>query len=115
MDNLPDPKTRNRYPEGGRKFDEGKPRPELIAPEMIEALGTILAFGATKYDDRNWEKGMNWSRCFGALMRHMWAWWRGEDKDAETGQSHLWHSSCCLMFLIAYEQRKIGKDDRHAN
>ena len=72
----------------------------------------LLTFGAKKYGARNWEKGMHWSRPFGALMRHMWAWWRGEKFDAESSRPHLWHAACCLMFLIAYEGRNIGKDDR---
>lgn len=96
----------------GVKFDQDKPRPELIAPEFIESLSLVLTYGAKKYADRNWEKGMNWSRPFGALMRHMWAWWRGEDKDPETGFSHLAHAACCLMFLITYETRKPTFDDR---
>lgn len=62
--------------------------------------------------ERNWEKGMSWGRCFGAMMRHMWAWWGGEKVDAETGYSHLHHAAACLMFLIAYEERQIGTDDR---
>ena len=94
------------------KYDEGKPATHLIAPEMITALGEILEFGAAKYAPRNWEYGMAWSRPFSALMRHMWAWWRGEGTDPETGKSHLWHAACCLMFLIAYEQRGVGTDDR---
>lgn len=61
---------------------------------------------------RNWEAGMDWSRVFSALQRHTWAWWGGEDKDPETGFSHLEHAACCIMFLNAYEQRGIGKDDR---
>ena len=71
---------------------------------------------------RNWELGMKWSRVFGAMMRHMWCWWGGKgptttnfvfgDLDDETGYSHLWHAGCCLAFLITYEQRKIGEDDR---
>lgn len=85
---------------------------DLIAPEMLTATAHVLAFGAAKYDQRNWEKGMSWGRVFGALMRHMWAWWGGEKADPETGYSHLWHASACLMFLIAYEQRQIGTDDR---
>ena len=32
--------------------------------------------------------------------------------DTETGYSHLWHAACCLMFLIAYEARGSGTDDR---
>ena len=94
------------------KFDEEKIRYELLPPEFLEATSVILTFGAKKYEDRNWEKGMKWSRVFGALMRHMWAWWRGEHTDPETGKSHLWHACCCLAFLVAYEQRKVGEDDR---
>ena len=97
---------------GGHKDDQDKIRMELIPPELLEAVGDILTFGAKKYADRNWEHGMKWSRPFGALMRHMWAWWRGEDKDPETGRSHLWHAACCISFLVAYEARGDGEDDR---
>lgn len=106
----------------GIKHDQGKSRIDLIAPEMLFALGDILAYGAQKYAQRNWEQGMEWGRVFGALMRHMWAWWGGKTEtnenflfgnlDMETGRSHLWHAACCLMFLIAYESRKVGTDDR---
>ena len=96
------------------KHDEGKPRYDLVPPEALDALSRVLMFGAAKYSERNWEKGMDWGRVFGALMRHAWAWWRGEHKDPETGYSHLWHVLCCAAFLVTYEQRRIGKDDRHA-
>jgi hypothetical protein len=96
----------------GRKDDGDKAPYHLLAPEMLEATALVLGFGAKKYSARNWEKGMSWSRPFGALMRHMWAWWRGEACDPETGYSHLWHASCCLMFLVAYEARSCGADDR---
>ena len=99
----------------GVKHDTGKLPYDLLAPEYLEGTADILAFGAGKYGARNWEAGMAWSRPFAALMRHMWAWWRGEHLDAETGKSHLWHASCCLMFLVAYEARKTGKDDRPQN
>ena len=95
------------------KHDEGKPRYDLVPPEALDALSRVLTFGAAKYSSRNWEKGMDWGRVFGAMMRHAWAWWRGEHKDPETGYSHLWHVLCCAAFLVTYEQRRIGKDDRH--
>lgn len=98
--------------EPAHKHDSGKPRMDLIAPEFLSATATVLSYGAAKYAERNWEKGMSWGRVFGAMMRHLWAWWSGEAKDVETGYSHLWHAACCLMFLIAYEERKIGSDDR---
>lgn len=72
--------------------------------------------------DRNWEKGMKWGRVFGALQRHLWAWWQGKgpttksflfgELDSETGMSHLWHAGACVVFLISYEERKVGEDDR---
>jgi len=96
----------------GRKDDAGKPRMDLIAPEIMDGLGRVLAFGAAKYAPRNWEHGMSWGRVFGALMRHLWSWWGGAKADDETGLSHLHHAACCIMFLIAYEARGIGKDDR---
>ena len=99
-------------PMEGRKDDGDKTPYHLLAPEMLEATALVLGFGAKKYSARNWEKGMHWSRPFGALMRHMWAWWRGEACDPETGYSHLWHSCACIMFLVAYEQRGVGTDDR---
>lgn len=99
-------------PTTGIKYDSGKIRYDLLPPELLEAVADILTFGAQKYSARNWELGMDWSRPFGALMRHMWAWWRGEVKDPETGKSHLWHAGCCIAFLIAYEARSIGNDDR---
>ena len=94
-----------------QKNDQEKPRLELIPPEFIFAVGEIFSFGAKKYGDNNWALGMKWSRVFGALMRHLWAWWRGDLHDAETGKSHLWHAAANLAFLIVYESRHIGIDD----
>ena len=106
----------------GRKDDTGKTRIELFAPEAIFAISAVLTYGAEKYEDRNWERGMSWGRVFGATMRHLWAWWGGKgpttksflfgDLDDETGFSHLWHAGCCIMFLIAFEERGVGTDDR---
>jgi hypothetical protein len=106
----------------GIKFDAGKARIELVAPELIFAVATIGTFGAIKYFDRNWEQGMGWGRMFGACMRHMWSWWGGAqptnmnnllgELDAETKMSHLWHAGWCIMALIAYESRGTGTDDR---
>lgn len=99
----------------GMKKDEGKPRWELIAYDAVEGVAKVLTFGANKYSARNWEKGIAYGRVFGAVMRHLWKWWQGEDKDAETGLSHLDHAATEIMFLSAYEKRgKNGtiQDDR---
>jgi len=109
--------------QGGTKHDAGKVPLDLLAPEFLWGTAKVLHFGADKYEAYNWAKGMKWSRVFGAMMRHMWAWWAGKgpttksfiwgDLDDETKMSHLWHASCCLMFLVAYEERGTGEDDRY--
>jgi len=96
----------------GRKDDQGKLPWHLLPPDAIDEILKVLEFGAGKYGERNWEKGMAWSRPFSALMRHMWAWWRGEQVDPETGITHLAHAGCCIIFMLSYERRAIGCDDR---
>ena len=96
----------------GRKDDANKLPWDLLPADAVEEILKVLAFGADKYDRRNWEKGMTWSRPFSALMRHLWAWYQGEDKDPETGITHLAHAGCCILFLLAYEKRGIGVDNR---
>jgi hypothetical protein len=97
----------------GKKFDEGKPQLGLVTRTLIWGIGTIMTMGVSKYGRDNWRGGMAWSRPYDALLRHLTAWWDGENKDAESGHSHLWHAAAELMFLIEYEAKKLGQDDRH--
>ena len=103
---------------GGRKDDTGKDPWELAPWDAFRAIVKIMQFGAKNYGERNWEQGMKWGRLFAAAQRHLTAWWeradegKGPGKDKDTGQSHLWHAGCCVLFLIAYELRGVGQDDR---
>ena len=94
------------------KDDDDKPRMDLLPPEMLLGTAKVMAYGAKKYSANNWAHGADWSRYYAAMMRHVVAFWSGEDVDDESGMSHLHHASCCLSFLIAYEARGIGNDDR---
>jgi len=102
----------NTEPTAGKKFDQDKLRWDLFPAESIEPIIQVLMFGAEKYDAYNWTKGIAYSRLFAALMRHMWAWWRGETNDSETGLNHLAHAGCCLLFLLSYTQNQPEFDDR---
>jgi hypothetical protein len=96
----------------GTKDDWEKIRYDLIPPDALESLAMLYTIGSKKYNDRNWENGMKWSRVHGALMRHLQAWFMGEDIDPETGLPHLtavvWNS----MALLSYQLRNSGTDDR---
>ena len=43
------------------------------------------------------------------MCRHIFAWWGGEDKDPETGFSHLAHAACCLLFLMEFQRNGWGR------
>lgn len=62
--------------------------------------------------ERNWERGMKWGRVFGSLMRHCWAFWRGETYDEDTGSHHMIAAMWNCAALFTYDEREIGEDDR---
>lgn len=98
--------------DAGLKFDAGKPGLELLPFESLVEIAKVLDFGAKKYAAHNWRKGMGWGRLIGALLRHTFAFARGENNDPETGLSHLAHAGCCLLFLLSYVITGGGNDDR---
>lgn len=97
----------------GRKDDSEKPRMELLPTVPLRAIAEVLTFGAKKYDSHNWRGGIEYSRLIGAAMRHLTSYNEGEDKDPESGLSHLAHLGCCVLFLLEQEAKGTGLDDRY--
>lgn len=101
------------YKDDGRTGSgKEKNRLDLIPPEVINGLAEVLTYGAKKYADRNWEKGMAWGRLFAATQRHLWAWWALQEIDEESSIHHLKHALADISFLLTYSERGIGADDR---
>lgn len=97
----------------GTKYDNGKPRMDLLDSHALEQLAKVLTFGAQKYAAHNWRKGISKSRLIAAALRHIFAYLGGQDTDEETGLSHIAHAMCCCMFILGLEHR-TDLDDRHA-
>jgi len=85
----------------GVKYDENKPRYDLIPHAALREVADVLTMGAAKYSDDNWKRvdGLR-QRYTAALMRHTEAWRSGERIDPESGRSHLAHVICNAMFLM---------------
>lgn len=98
--------------EEGSKFDTEKNLVQLLPVIAMERIAQIFTFGAKKYSEWNWSKGIKYSRIYGALLRHLFAWYKGEKADPESGQSHLYHAGCCIMMLIEMEELRPDLDDR---
>jgi len=96
----------------GMKFDQDKPRMDLLDAYATEELAKVLTFGAKKYAPHNWRKGISYARLIAAALRHIYAFARGEDIDEETGLSHMAHAMCCCMFLVWMAKHRRDQDDR---
>lgn len=104
----------------GYKLDAGKARMELLPPRTLQMAAEVFTHGAAKYassdraDENNWTEGMLWGRMYGALQRHLQAFWGGEDEDPDSGMPHLAHALCCMMMLAEYGTNEAysENDDR---
>lgn len=89
------------------KFDNDKPRMDLIEPEFLEGVAKVLTHGASKYAPDSWKTEVSEPerRYYAAMLRHLVAWKKGEKIDPESGLSHLHHAACNLMFLGYFDKQ----------
>lgn len=100
--------------EEGIKHDQGKIRLDLIPVEAKEALGRVVTYGASKYADNNWRKGIAYSRLIAAMYRHLAMFEKGVDIDEESGLRHVDHALTNLAFLATFiEEGRDDLDDRY--
>ncbi|MDR0797958.1 MAG: DUF5664 domain-containing protein [Nitrososphaerota archaeon] len=92
----------------GHKDDYGKPRLELVEPDFLTGLAEVIGYGAQKYGEGNWKKGLNPGRFYGALLRHANAFWSGEVYDKDTGLHHMLHVAVNAMFIHWYSTNTSG-------
>lgn len=73
INGMDDGGLRISYGEGMaiREPSTGKGRYDLISPYATRRLAVWYELGAQKYADRNWEKGMPFSRYIDSAKRHL--------------------------------------------
>lgn len=78
---------------------------------MLMALGMME--GARKYARHNYRvAGVRASVYFDATMRHLMAWWEGQDTDPDSGLSHLVKAMSALHVLVDAMLNEKWTDDR---
>ncbi len=102
----------NLIKEEGLRFNQGKLRLDLVPQSAIDGIAQVLDFGAKKYEENNWRKGMAWSKITSSLKRHLAAIERGEDFDQESGLHHIDHVLTNAAFLKEYYKIYPQGDDR---
>jgi hypothetical protein len=81
---------------------------DLIPVGPLTELAKHYGRGAQKYEDRNWERGYEWSKSYAAMQRHATAFWGGEDIDPETGTPHIiaaaWHALALCEYMTTHPE-----------
>lgn len=96
-------------------FDAGKPAYQLLPPFGLHEVARVASYGEQKYGAWNWADyadEWNWLDLIGSLLRHTFAFLRGEWTDPESKLPHMAHAAFnALMILDLYLHGK-GTDDR---
>jgi hypothetical protein len=80
---------------------------------VIAELGLAMLEGARKYGRHNYRiAGVRASVYYDAAMRHLLAWFEGEDIDPDSGLSHITKAIATLAVLRDSMQQGNWQDDR---
>jgi Domain of unknown function (DUF5664) len=88
------------------------PMSAVPAPVLAE-IGLGMMEGAMKYGRHNYRViGVRASVYYDAVMRHMMAYWEGEDIDPDSGVSHISKAMASLVVLRDAQMQGNCMDDR---
>ena len=89
-----------------REPSSGKGRYDLVTPFGLDRLAKWYELGSSKYADRNWEKGMPFSRYLDSARRHLNKFVMGmEDED------HLAAACWNIMAIMHHQELKQNELD----
>ena len=87
-----------------REPSTGKGRFDLITPFGMRRLAEWYELGAQKYSDRNWEKGIPFSRYVDSAMRHLNKFVMGMNDEY-----HLAAAAWNILAIIHHQE--LGQSD----
>lgn len=96
------------------RFNEGKPEISylLTFPHALNGIAEVLQYGASKYELYNYKLGCSAKESVDSGLRHLLAWYSGEETDPESGISHLHHAAFNFLRLAEEMESGIGVDNR---
>jgi len=84
-----------------------------VPANVMAELGVAMLEGAAKYGRHNYRTaGVRASVYYDGVMRHLMAWWEGEDIDPDSGISHVTKAIASLTVLRDAMMQQMWDDDR---
>ena len=90
-----------------RDSGEGKSRMSLVPHKALNDVMQRYLAGAEAYGENNWKLGMKNSVLYDSTMRHLMAFWTGDESEDHLGAA-LWN----IMGLIDNVDKRSDMDDR---
>ena len=103
------------YPDDNPKTALGEAKPKMSDTPTIgvREMGRVFTMGAAKYGRFNWRKHkVSSSVYYDAGLRHLMAWFDGEDLDQESGHPHLAHVMACMNIILDAQTHGKLNDNR---
>ena len=84
-----------------------------VPANVMAEVGVAMLEGAVKYGRHNYRvTGVRNSVYYDGTMRHLMAWWEGEDLDPDSGVSHITKAIASLVVLRDAMLNDMATDDR---
>lgn len=91
----------------------GKAPMSTVSAPVLAEIGVAMLEGACKYGRHNYRAvGVRASIYYDATMRHLMAWWEGQDIDPGSGLSHITKAITSLVVLRDSMIQGNWEDDR---
>jgi hypothetical protein len=85
----------------------------LVPPRALAHVALAFADGGFKYQPYNWHtEPISASVYYGAMLRHIYAWWDGEDVPSDGVAHHLAHAACCILMILDTMGTECLNDNR---
>lgn len=97
----------------GDRYNNEKLKWGLIPYKALEPMVDVLMYGAKKYSPWNWTKGLSWVETSESLLRHIYDFLDGKDKDDESKLLQVGHILCNALFLSYMFLFRKDLDDRN--
>lgn len=84
-----------------------------VPPSSIIYMALAMQDGAQKYGPYNWRKNKVIASIYvDACMRHLLAWFDGQENAEDSGFPHLAHALACLGIIVDAKETGNLVDDR---
>jgi len=103
------------YPDDNPKTQYGEKKLKMSSTPImpLQEMGKVFELGAKKYGRYNWRlHAVSATVYYDAALRHLMAWFEGEDMDPESAVSHLAHVMACMAILMDAQKNGKLKDNR---